>query len=493
MLQMPAALKENLSTSMRKFVFATIAICLTSCAPRIGEVTEGGEDAPIYPDYRDVTVPDNIAPLNFSFTGEGTSALKINGSKIVRPRKGLYKFSRREWRTLMDSDSARFTLLVRKGKSWNACKDFSIHVSHDKIDPYISYRLIPPGYQGWEKMGIYQRNLENYRETPIYENTNGGSNCCNCHTYCNGNPNTLLFHVRASFGGTMVVEGSNIEKLNTKTDSTISALVYPFWHPDGEKVAFSVNKTFQQFFNHGEDRIEVYDDASDVVVYNLRTHRIAWSPLTKSEENFETYPCFSPDGKWLYFCSAEAVDNVTHNIEKPHYGIKRIAFDAATMSFGDTLETVFDAPALGKSCSYPRVSPDGRYLCFTLHKYGNFAIWHKDADLWMVDLQSGRSWPLEELNSDCSDSSHNWSGSGRWLGFNSRRDDGLYTRTYISHIDENGVASKPFMLPQKDPVKYYKRLLMSYNLPQFTSGKVAVNRRRLVNVMRNSSGTDIGC
>ena len=231
MLQMPAALKENLSTSMRKFVFATIAICLTSCAPRIGEVTEGGEDAPIYPDYRDVTVPDNIAPLNFSFTGEGTSALKINGSKIVRPRKGLYKFSRREWRTLMDSDSARFTLLVRKGKSWNACKDFSIHVSHDKIDPYISYRLIPPGYQGWEKMGIYQRNLENYRETPIYENTNGGSQ------------NFKPYHTEAAGFNTDTASVGNTVQAFTFTNGSYTGNIYNASGSDGLE-GTTLNVTF---------------------------------------------------------------------------------------------------------------------------------------------------------------------------------------------------------------------------------------------------------
>ena len=476
---------------MKKFLFFVIAACAVACTPRLGNVQSCEEPAPIYPDYKDVVVPENIAALNFSYKGEGKSVLKLNDGKLVRARKGTFRFSPRVWRKLMQSDRVEMTLMVRDNSGWKAYKPFSMTVSHERIDPYISYRLIPPGYQGWEKMGIYQRNVENFSQTPIYENKNGGSNCCNCHTYCERDPKTLIFHARATFGGTMVVEGSEIEKLNTKTDSTISALVYPYWHPDGDVVAFSVNKTFQQFYNHGNDRIEVYDDASDVVVYNLRTHSIAWSPLTKSEEYFETFPTFSPDGRWLYFCSAEAVDTVTRNVEKVHYGIKRIAFDAATMTFGDTLETVFDAPAIGKSASFPRISPDGRYLCFTLHKYGNFSIWHQDADLWMVDLQTGGSWPLEELNSDSVDSFHSWSSNGRWMIFSSRRDDGLYTRLYISYIDAEGRASKAFMLPQKDPEGYYTRLLMSYNLPQFTLGKVAVNRRKLIDVMRNSPGTDI--
>ena len=313
----------------------------------------------------------------------------------------------------------------------------------------------------------------------------------NCHTYLNGDPSKMVFHSRATFGGTVVVNEGEIEKLNTKTDSTISALVYPYWHPSGDLVAFSVNKTFQAFHNHDANRIEVYDEASDVVVYNVNTKEIAWSPLTKAENRFETFPTFSPDGKWLYFCSAEAVAPMPDKYREARYGLYRIAFNAEDMSFGDSLECVYDAPADSASVSFPRISPDGRFLCFTRHGYGNFSIWHKDADLWMVDLSDGSVKPMENVNSDDVDSFHTWSSDGKWLVFSSRRDDGLYTKPYFTHIDANGNASKPFLLPQKDPKAYYKRLMKSYNLPAFTTDKVSVSKRKLTDVLRNSPGTDV--
>ena len=313
----------------------------------------------------------------------------------------------------------------------------------------------------------------------------------NCHTPSWGDPDKFVFHVRAAFGGTILRDGDFIEKLNTKTDSTISALVYPFWHPDGKLVAFSTNKTLQVFHAGDPNRIEVYDEASDVVVYDTEAHEIVWSPLTKSPDFFETFPSFSPDGKWLYFCSAAAVSPMPDKFDQAKYGIYRIAFDAATRTFGDALETVFDAPAMSKSASFPRVSPDGKYLCFTLQEYGNFPIWHQDADLWILDLASGEVGPLEGINSDSVDSFHTWSSNSRWMVFSSRREDKLYTKLYFAHIDENGQAAKPFLLPQKDPVNYYKKLIYSYNLPQFMTGKVRVNKRRLLNVIRNSKGTDI--
>ena len=73
----------------------------------------------------------------------------------------------------------------------------------------------------------------------------------------------------------------------------------------------------------------------------------------------------------------------------------------------------------------------------------------------------------------------------------SRRDDGLYTKPYFTHVDSEGNATKPFLLPQKDPAKYYKRLMKSYNLPAFTTDKVSVSKRSLTDVLRKSSGTDV--
>lgn len=51
-------------------------------------------------------------------------------------------------------------------------------------------------------------------------------------------PNKMLFHVRAKYGCTVLVDDDRIKTLDTKTDQTISALVYPSWHPSGKFVAF---------------------------------------------------------------------------------------------------------------------------------------------------------------------------------------------------------------------------------------------------------------
>ena len=98
---------------------------------------------------------------------------------------------------------------------------------------------------------------------------------------------------------------------------------------------------------------------------------------------------------------------------------------------------------------------------------------------------------MTAFNSDDTESYHCWSHNSRWMVFSSRRIDGLYTRLYITHIDEQGNASKPFLLPQKDPKRYYADLLFSYNIPEFITGAVTFDRHRIAAMMRHEPGTDL--
>lgn len=256
-------------------------------------------------------------------------------------------------------------------------------------------------------------------------------------------------------------------------------------------MAFSVNTTNQNFFSHNENRIEVYDSASDVVVYDVDKHEISWSPLTRSKDSFETFPTFSPDGRSLYFCSAKAVSPMPQEYSKAKYSLCRIDFHPEDASFGERVDTLYNGARNGKSVSFPRISPDGKFLIFTLQEYGNFSIWHKDADLWTANLQTGEIHPLDAVNSEDVDSYHSWSGNSRWLVFSSRRIDGLYTRPFFCHIDGNGQASKPFLLPQKNPLEYYSSQMNSYNIPELMERKATVKAHDIASALRDTPGTDI--
>lgn len=463
-----------------KLLRSLILLALVCACSRVAPVGEIPSPAPVFPDYREVTVPVNIAPLNFnicdSTASDFAAVFKAGETSItVKGRTGAIEIKPADWKTLAESAEGQIsvTACVKTGGAWLSYEPFNIYVSEDRIDPYIAYRLIPPGYESWGEMGIYQRCLENFEQTPIIENSKTDYNCMNCHSFSDCNPETFLFHMRAIHGGTYLVQDGQVEKLDIKT-------VYPRWNSDGTCVAFSVNEISQFFHSADPNRIEVYDTESDVVVYDVKNRRIVSSPLTADPDRLETFPAFSPDGRTLYFCSSPNVQMPEEYLDA-HYSLMAVGFNPADMSFGDGLQVIYDAGD-GSSASCPRLSPDGRFLLFTRLDYGSFPIWHKEADLCLIDLQSedrsARS--LAEWNSPDVESYHGWSSSGRWVVFSSRRDDGLYTKPYIGHIDADGNASKPFLLPQKNPQEYYDRLMFSFNLPDFISGKVNFPESELV-------------
>ena len=169
---------------------------------------------------------------------------------------------------------------------------------------------------------------------------------------------------------------------------------------------------------------------------------------------------------------ADSIKNgyVMNYYENLKYNIYSVTFDEATMSFGEPQLEV-DCMSQGKSASVPRVSPDGKYLLFTLGDYGQFHIWHKSSDQYVKNLETGEIYPLAEANSPDVDSYHSWSSNGRWVVFSSRRDDGSYTRPYIAYFDKQGKSRKAFMLPQENPESNLL-LLKSYNVPELTRQRV---------------------
>ena len=475
---------------MKKIPIISAILIAVSCSISPQAALE--ELPPVFPDYMDVTVPCNIAPLNFRLDQEAdASALILSaGGESVQVKGPEFDIPLKKWRLLTSfCNDITVTVLAKIDGVWSSYKPFSIHVSEDLIDSHLVYRLIEPGYETWNRLGIYQRCLEDFTEKPVITNEGTDRNCMNCHSFADRNPDRMVFHMRAAHGGTFVTDGSNVEKLNTKTPETISAVVYPQWNSAGTRIAFSVNDISQVFHSTNPNRIEVYDSASDVVVYDPETHSLSSSPLLMQEDVLETFPSFSPDGKTLYFCSSP-VQDVPKDYAKIRYSICSIAYDETTGCFGESVDTLFNARVLEGGATFPRVSPDGRWLMFARGPYGCFNIWHKSADLWMIDLHSGEIFPLDGANSPDAESYHSWSGNSRWMVFGSRRLDGLYTRPFICHIDSDGVASKPFLLPQKDS-RFYDRSFKSYNIPEFTDGEVTISERDITDCALNDAGTDI--
>ncbi|MDE7377247.1 MAG: hypothetical protein K2N16_10425 [Muribaculaceae bacterium] len=469
---------------MRKTtIIPALAALLASCAG--APKPDGAIDSlpPIQPDYAGVTYPPNMAPPVFMLANGATDAVAtFSAGDVTATSKGSgseMAISPADWAKVTNAgDSVTVSVMAKIDGKWMEYRPFSIYISSDSIDAYLSYRLIEPGYESWAEMGLYQRCLANYDEEEIFANSRNGYGCVNCHAYCGGDGSRALLHMRVNNAGTYVIDGDNVTKLNTKTPQTISALVYPYWHPGGRYVAFSTNDTDQKFHTSDPNRIEVMDYASDVVVLDTETNEIVTSPLLSSADAFETFPAFSPDGRTLYFCTADRME-LPAAYDQLRYSICSVGFDPNTRTFGNQADTIYHAQA-GEwgSASFPRVSPDGRWLMATLSGYGTFSIWHRDSDLYLIDLATKEMRPLSELNSDESESYHSWSSTGRWVAFSSRRGDGLYTRPHIAHIDADGNATKPFALPQAR-ADHYAASMKSYNIPEFSRSPLSASPRQI--------------
>lgn len=447
---------------------------LAGCSP--GDHTkQTGVSPSIFPDYKDVTIPPAIAPLRFRFTEPYKSHAVVfrAGREQVNVRgSGEVRISFRAWNRLLKSgsDTIEITANLKKDKEWSRYEPFHMFISEVPADRYLTYRRIDPGYSVYGAMGIYQRDLTSYRERPVIENSFSEGSCVNCHSYGGGDPDKMMFHVRGRNGGTVIRYGGETRFVDLNTPETLSGGVYPYWHPAGKYIAFSVNITRQLFHNRTDKVLDVYDLASDLVVYDVINNRILFSPAVQDSTMFETFPAFSADGTALYFSAAHAPEE-GGSPAVVRYDLYEIAFDTASGRTANEPYLLFKEE--DKSITFPRPSPDGKYLMFTAAPYGTFPIWHKEADLYIMDLQTKEVRSVREINSPDTDSYHSWSSNSRWVVFSSRRIDGLHTRLYLTHLNDDGTFTKPFLLPQHS-VRYSDMLLQSFNIPEFSKGPVAV-------------------
>lgn len=448
---------------LARLAIVVMLAVLASCTPTPENVQKSNELPPIYPDYCDITIPENIAPLNFLLRANceaievkaGDLTLNASGNEVV--------FDIDDWKDLMAKTAGQtlnVTITALIDGQWTEYKSFSWQVVKDKVDPYLTYRLIEPDYEIWNHVQIQQRCVENFDVSALGHYEQLENRCMNCHTYANQDPQLSMMYVRGPGGGAILNRNGELSKLN------IPGSVYFCFSPSGRYITYSTQKIIPAFHSNPSKRLEVYDASSNVYVADMEKHQVIMSPLLSDSLKFETFPTFSPDGKYIYYCAADTVSLPTE-IHQLQYRLVRIPFDEATGTIGTQIDTLFSE----RSVCHPRISPDGRFILYTVADYGTFPIWHPEADLQMMNLQTGAIDTLAIVNSAKSDTYHSWSSNSRWFVFASKRDDGLYGKPYFCYIDKDGKAHKPFCLPQQHPT-FYDNNLKSFNAPELGKGKV---------------------
>jgi Tfp pilus assembly protein PilF len=181
----------------------------------------------------------------------------------------------------------------------------------------------------------------------------------------------------------------------------------------------------------------------------------------------QTNGVWSPDGKYVVFAKAESkepyspdVKMATHsndpNETQIRYDLYRVPFNGGK---GGTAEPIAGASGNGMSNSFPKVSPDGRWIVFVEAR--NAELMRPDSQLYIVPFEGGKARRLE-ANMYPMNSWHSWSPNGHWLVFSSKS-RGPYTRMYLTHIDEAGNSSPAILIDNPTAAN------RAVNLPEFVN------------------------
>jgi hypothetical protein len=453
---------------------ATAAFCLAA-----GELPPTRARPPrLAPDYTDTVIPPNIAPLNFRVEEAGeryrVEFRSTRGEPIVlTSRTSSIRIPLKPWRTLLQANAGEplyYDVSVRDAQArWNQFPTVTNQIAREEIESHLAYRLLKPLYNTYVNLGIYQRDLESFEQRPVLENQKIGGNCLNCHTFLNRRPDTFALHIRSSTKGRpmLLVRSNEV----TRIDKTMG---YLSWHPSGRLLAFSANKLSLFFHTRSDETREVFDALSHLSIYRVDSNTVATpAPMAKLKRN-DTWPAWSPDGRYLYYCSAAPLP--IKRAMQVRYDLMRISYDLERDRWGEP-EVMVSAAQSGLSAAQPKVSPDGRWVLFCLCKYGNFPIYQPSSDLYALDPAT-RQYRRLEINSEQADSWHCWSGNSRWIVFSSKRLDGLFARPFFSYVDEQGRFHKPFLLPQADPT-FYDSFAKTFNLPELVAGAIQVKESDL--------------
>lgn len=201
--------------------------------------------------------------------------------------------------------------------------------------------------------------------------------------------------------------------------------------------------------------------------YDRTTKRIRALPGADNPSFVQTDGVWSPDGKTVVFARAAARDAYPEGRPMPlcagdpnetpiQYSLYRVAFNAGQ---GGRAQPIEGAANNGWSNSFPRVSPDGKWIVYVRSKNGQ--LMRPDGRLMIIPAQGGT--PREmRCNTSLMNSWHSFSPNGRWMVFSSKSRS-PYTQMFLTHIDEQGNDSPPVLIENATAAN------RAVNLPEFVN------------------------
>jgi len=447
--------------------------------------TRIGRTPKTYPDYDKAVIPANIAPLNMVVDEKAdVFTVRIKGQQgeaiELSSRSGKINIPIGQWRKLIKVNRGmRISIDVLAGSNgkWSLFEPLELTVADAEIDRYLVYRAMHPTHQHVASpIRITCRDLTTFRDWTILDGARLDNACINCHSFPANRPDQMLVGIRSSHFG--------IATLATRPDGHVEKIAakfgYTSWHPSGDMAAYSINNLPMFYHAARPEPRDTVDLDSMIACYRPKSGQISLVPPLTDKQQLETWPTWSADGKYLYYCTTskpwpERTEIPPAGYDQVRYDLMRIHFDPNTGAWGQG-ELVLSAKTVGGSIAMPRCSLDGRWISFCRCSYGFFPTWQHDSDIYLLDLTNGsyriaiaepkaQSWPC-------------WSSNSRFLAFSSKSQDDQFTRIMICYVDPNGNLGRPFVVPQEDPL-VYRSTLWAYNTPELLKDKPAISANRL--------------
>ncbi len=387
-----------------------------------------------------------------------------------------------------------------------------IRTSKDPVGAPIFYRDVPLMPTETEKGSIQPlapyavrliqwrlRDIGELRSRVLMQNV---PMCANCHSF-SADGRTLgmdldgLQHNKGMYTLTPVQPDTSIRRENViqwssahgKLPGKVRVGFMSQVSPDGEYVVTTVNPSDMEGANQANPSSTApQDPMSNYYVANFKDYRflqvfyptrgiLTWysrstgilQPLPGADDPHyvQMGAVWSPDGKYLVFARAPAKEANPQgaplakfandpNENQIRYDLCRIPFNEGK---GGTPEPIVGASRNGMSNTFPKVSPDGRWIVFVQCRNGQ--LMRPDSRLYIVPASGGTARRLR-CNTALMNSWHSFAPNGRWLVFSSKSRS-PYTQMYLTHIDSEGNDTPAILIENSTAAN------RAVNIPEFVN------------------------
>jgi hypothetical protein len=190
-------------------------------------------------------------------------------------------------------------------------------------------------------------------------------------------------------------------------------------------------------------------------------------PGADDPQYVQTDGVWSHDGQWIVFARAAAraprEKGQEHALRANDAAETQIQYDLYRIPFnngkGGTPERIEGASQNGMSNTFPKISPDGKWVVFVGCHNGQ--LMRPDSQLYIVPFAGGKARRMR-ANLTLMNSWHSFSPNGRWMVFSSKGRS-FFTQMYLTHIDANGQDSPAILIDNATAAN------RAVNLPEFVN------------------------